>query len=361
NGYFRFDRSEKETGFGDIVPGMSLNDLHSDIYISTGNEISRSVRPNEMISMPLFLSSMTDKNYGEKLNLKIKLYGVDAIGQEKTWRNYVQIIDYKPWIQTALEPVMIQMPDEKAVVIVSLILEDSNGKIINRNFTSFVVEADSPTEINLQNGSKAKLVSFDPKNFSEAKWSKKQWNVMEGAKINGAGAGYFEYNIKLPANFQFSADTKMEFWSELSAKQLFAKDMDKKLKGNEEYMLGAIAEPSQNPNSYPMTDTSRFPSEVKFSFNGISAENVILPNDPADSRGILSWHYQIQDKKLREPGSYGYLTKVKIPQQALDLARNSGEIKIRMEVSNQSAGGLAIYGEKFGRYPMNPSLIITGN
>jgi hypothetical protein len=359
NGYYRFDRSEKETGFGDIVEGMTLNDLHSDIYISTGNEISRVVRPNEKIALPLFISSMTDKNYGSNLIVKVALKGYDAIGQEKNWGIQSQKVDYKAWMQKALEPMMLQMPNEKALVIAAVTLEDNSGKILNRNFSTFIVEADAPSEMKLENGKSARLITIDPKNFSDAKWSKKQWNVLEGAKINGAGAGYFEYTIKLPANFQFSATTKIEFLSELSAKQLFAKDMDKKLKGNENYMLGEKAEPSQNPNAYPMTDESRFPSEVVFSFNGIKAETKILPNDPADSRGILSWHYQIQDRKLREAGSYGYLTKVSIPQIAIDLVKKTGEITIRMEVSQKSNGGLAIYGDKFGRYPVNPSLIIS--
>ena len=36
NGYYRYDRTEKYTGLDGIVPGMTLNDLHSNIYISTG-------------------------------------------------------------------------------------------------------------------------------------------------------------------------------------------------------------------------------------------------------------------------------------------------------------------------------------
>jgi hypothetical protein len=359
NGYYRFDRSEKETGFGDIVPGMTLNDLHSDIFISSGQEISRSVRPNEKINMPLYISSMTDKNVGNSLTLKVALTGFDAIGQAKNWGTQQIKIDYNPWMQKTLEPVNLQMPNEKGLIVASLVLEDNSGKILNRNFSTYIIEADSPKEIKLLNGKNAKLVSIDPSDLSSTKWSKKQWNVLDGAKVNGAGAGYFEYNIKLPANIQLSAATKIDFVAELSAKQLFAKDMDKKLKGNEDYMLGAIAEPSQNPNSYPQTDQSKFPTNVKFSFNGVNAETKTLPNDPADSRGILSWHYQIQDKKLREAGSYGYLTTVKIPQEAIDAAKKTGIIKIRMEVDEKSNGGLAIYGNKFGRYPMNPTLVIS--
>ena len=357
NGYYRFDRSEKETGVGEIVEGMGIKDFHSDVYLSTGNEISRSVKPKEVVSIPLYLSSMTDKELGNTLNLKVKMYGYDALGQKKTWGEMSKIVSYQSWIQKELEPLKLTMPDEKAVVTVSLILEDNGGNIVHRNFTTMIVEGKIPTEMKLLNGKTAKILTIEPKNFSDAKWSKKQWNVMEGAKVNGAGSGYFEYKIKVPKDVNLATVTSANFLVEASAKQLFAKDMDKKLAGNEDYMLGAKAEPSQNKNAYPMTDVSRFPTSVSVKINGNFAGRYDLPNDPADHRGTLSWHYQIQDKKLREAGSYGYRMSVNIPKKSLEEAIKTGELVIRLEVDEGSGGGLAIYGDKFGRYPMNPTVV----
>ncbi|CAH0994014.1 Beta-galactosidase [Emticicia aquatica] len=359
NGYFRFDRSEKETGVSELVDGMGIKDFHSDIYLSTGNEISRSVKPKEEISVPLYLSVMTDKNLGKSLNLKIQMYGYDALGQKKTWGSISKTIPYQAWIQKELEPLKLTMPDEKSVVIVALIVEDNTGKTVHRNFATFIVEGNSPTEMTLLNGKKAKLLSFEAKNFSDSQWSKKQWNVLDGAKVNGAGAGYFEYKIKVPTDANLDKVMSASFVAEVSSKQLFAKDMDKTLAGNENYMLGAKAEPSQNKNAYPMTDTSRYPSAVSVKVNGIFAGKFDLTNDPADHRGILSWHYQIQDRKLREAGSYGYRLDINIPQKAIEVAQSSGELIIRLEVDEKLAGGLAIYGDKFGRYPMNPTVVLV--
>ena len=79
-------------------------------------------------------------------------------------------------------------------------------------------------------------------------------------------------------------------------------------------MLGkGTHDPSLNPNSYPMTDTVRFPSARARARGGQSAGQFELPDDPADHRGILSWHAQKRDKKLREAGSYGYLVSATIP------------------------------------------------
>lgn len=359
NGYFRFDRSEKETGVGELVEGMAIKDFHSDIYLSTGNEISKTVKPKEEVSVPLYLSSMTDKDVGKSLNLRVEMYGYDALGEKKNWGKISKVIPYKAWEQTTLEPLKLTMPNEKSVVIVALFLEDNAGNIIHRNFTTFIVEANSPTEMTLLNGKKAKLLSVEPKNFSDTRWTKKQWDVLEGAKVNGAGSGYFEYKIKVPTDANLANVTGASFVAEVSAKQLFVKDMENSQIKNTDYMLGAKAEPSQNKNAYPMTDTSRYPTAVSVTINGFFAGRYDLPNDPADHRGILSWHYQPQDKKLREAGSYGYRLGVNIPQKALEQARTTGELVIKLEVDESLAGGLAIYGDKFGRYPMNPTVVLV--
>lgn len=359
NGYFRFDRSEKETGVGELVEGMAIKDFHSDIYISTGNEISRSVKPKEEVSVPLYLSSMTDKDVGKSLNLRVEMYGYDALGENKNWGKMSRTVPYKAWEQATLEPLKLTMPGEKSVVIVALFLEDNAGNIVHRNFTTFIVEGNSPTEMTLLNGKKAKLLSVEPKNFSNARWSKKQWNILDGLKVNGAGSGYFEYKIKVPTDANLANVTGASFVAEVSAKQLFVKDMENSQIKNTDYMLGAKAEPSQNKNAYPMTDTSRYPTAVSVTINGVFAGRYDLPNDPADHRGILSWHNQPQDKKLREAGSYGYRLGVNIPQKALEQARTTGELVIRLEVDESLAGGLAIYGDKFGRYPMNPTVVLV--
>jgi hypothetical protein len=90
--------------------------------------------------------------------------------------------------------------------------------------------------------------------------------------------------------------------------------------------------------------------------NGALAGLYELDDDPADHRGILSWHSQKQDKLLREAGSYGQLLRVPIPAKALDEAQRSGVVAVKLEVSDALPGGLAIYGAQFGRYPVDPSV-----
>ena len=80
----------------------------------------------------------------------------------------------------------------------------------------------------------------------------------------------------------------------------------------------------------------------------------------ADHRGILSWHAQLKDRKLREAGSDGYLLRANIPAEALQQAAKTGELLLRLTVEEGLPGGLAIYGAEFGRYPVEPTVVLVG-
>jgi predicted transcriptional regulator len=143
---------------------------------------------------------------------------------------------------------------------------------------------------------------------------------------------------------------------EAGAKELFVKDREGSEIKNTNYMLGARAEPSQNKNSYPMTDEYKFPSEVEILIEGKSLRKVKLEDDPADHQGILSWHYQAQNRKLDEAGSYGQMIKVPLSKAQINILKKKGSLKVTFKVNG--VGGLAIYGEKFGRYPFDPSIVL---
>jgi predicted transcriptional regulator len=108
-----------------------------------------------------------------------------------------------------------------------------------------------------------------------------------------------------------------------------------------------------------MTDETLHPSAVTVRVNGELAGRVELADDPADHRGILSWHAQPRDRRLREAGSYGQLVRVTIPPAALARAAASREVVVRLEVDDALPGGLAIYGARFGRYPVDPTVLFV--
>ncbi|MHC4751377.1 MAG: hypothetical protein ACYTFW_16080 [Planctomycetota bacterium] len=251
------------------------------------------------------------------------------------------------------------MPDKPALVILSLVLEDESKNILHRNFTTYLVsEGQSPHQETITlNSRKIKLIRFAPDTFKEAKWSLKHWQVLEGLKVNGAGAGYFEYSLPWPADLKVSDIVEASFRAEVSAKQLFGKDRKGAGKQEGDFMRGkGTHDNSLNPNSYPMTDEVSFPSAVRIRLNGRTVGFFDLQDDSADHRGILSWHSQKHDRKLREAGSYGYLVNAHIPISLLQKAAEKKEIILRLEVDDALPGGLAIYGERFGRYPERSQL-----
>ena len=251
------------------------------------------------------------------------------------------------------------MPEGPAVVVLAVQLEDRSGAVLARNFTTFAVrDGQQPREETLtQRERRTKVVRIAPKSFAKAEWSVKQWNVFDGLKVNGAGAGYFEYRIPWPADLKVEDIAAASFRAEVSAKQLFGKDKQGAAKQEGDFMRGeGTHDPSLNPNSYPMTDEQTYPSAVRVRVGGEVVGVFELPDDPADHRGILSWHAQKRDETLTEAGSYGYLIAADIPTEVLKQAATTGTIVLRLEADEAVAGGLAIYGEQFGRYPLDPTL-----
>ncbi len=349
NGYWRFDRSEKKTGLGHLVEGMSLNDLHAPVYLSTGNEICRTVAGGKEVEVPLYLSVMTGKEFGSELRIAYELTTTNYIGEtEKNFEGQISV-PYKPWMQEALEPLKIEIPDISGLAILKLKVTNLAGAVLHHNFMHFEIQSDRPI-------SDVRVISVPVKSFADEEWSKKQWSIMEGKKVNGAGKGYFEYRFPVSGDdLKLGKAKEIFFIAEVSAKELFVKDQQA-FNCDQDYMKGSRVAPSSNPNAYPMTDETKFPSTIDVSINGQKVSTHTLPDDPADHRGVLSWHHQLKDRKLREAGSYGYLVKVPVSKRLMRNAIKNGELKIRLQTKGE--GGIAVYGKTFGQFPFEPSIVI---
>jgi hypothetical protein len=351
NGYWRYDRTEKETGLGAIVEGMSVNDFHSAVYLSTGIEICKTVNGGESIEVPLYLSVMTGEEYGADLNISYELSTTNYIGEKEKNLSGSLKVAYTPWMQKTLKPLAIQVPDISGIATLQFKVTDQDGQILHRNFMNFEI-------ISEQQIPKVTVLSTPVDNFSGAEWSKMQWNVMEGKKVNGAGKGFFQYSIPIPEGMNSRGIKEAFFLVEVSAKEFFVKDQEdqEEYERSQDFMEGSIVSPSANPNSYPMTDERLYPSKISVSINGQKVYTITLADDPADHRGVLSWHHQLKDRKLREAGSYGYLIKVPIEQGMLQSAFQEGELVVLLQTEGE--GGIAVYGKEFGRYALDPSLVL---
>jgi hypothetical protein len=302
---------------------------------------------------------MTDRCPGTSLLLDFELHGWDSLGRYEVYSRFSRPVSFVPWMSQELPALEVSMPPKPALAILSLVLKSESGHLLHHNFTTFLV-TNGPSardETLNEEGRRIRLIRIAPQQFQSAKWSLKQWSIFDGLKVNGAGTGYFEYRIPWPAGLLIEDVDSVAFVAELSAKQLFGKDREETNQVEGDFMRGrGTHDPSANPNSYPMTDTLLHPSAVRIRVAGESVGVFDLTNDPADHRGILSWHAQKRDRTLKEAGSYGYLISAVITKTALHAAAAAREIILRLEVDEALPGGLAIYGEHFGRYPLDPTL-----
>jgi hypothetical protein len=364
NGYYRYDRSEKFTGLSDLVDGMTLADLHSPIYLSTGGDLGREVTVGSEVEIPLWVSALTTSLPSGDAVLRWRLFGWDGLGRKVDFAEGSRVLRLEPWMNGAVAPLVVEMPDRPALAILALLLKDQLGNVLHRNFAVFRVadEADNDREDIFSDGRRMTIIRIAPDAFQKAEWSEKQWSVLDGLKVNGAGSGYFEYVLNWPSDLDSRKVQQATVTVELSAKQLLGKDHDPEARLEGDYMRGGgVSNRSLNPNAYPMTDTDRFPTIVRIRVNGVAIDSQYLADDPADHRGVLSWMAQPRDRHLREAGSYGYLVKAEVPRRVLNQAAAEREIRIRFEVDPSFPGGLAIYGKRFGRYPLDPTVtLISG-
>ncbi len=358
NGYYRYDRSEKFTGFEELVKGMKLNDLHSDIYIVPDMPLCSDQQPGAEVEIPLWLSVMTGTLPSNHLIVKTGLRWWDRLGTEHDEDLGSVSYPVTTWSDSKIGFSKVKMPGEPGLALVSYTVEDISGNVIQHNFITFnITDGKENHDFEMVDGNKKfRVLSVNPVSVSKGRWSEKGWPAIEDKKMNGCGTGYFEYDIPLPSGLDRSGISEATFRAEIGAKELFGKDRDNVSKMSGDYMRGkGTFDPSRNPNSYPMTDTKKFPSMVTVVINGTVIGSQFLPDDPADSRGILSWHSQLRDRKLREAGSYGYLVSLPIPDKVLDDAFAKKKFTVRLEAS-EFPGGLAVYGRNSGRYPLDPSV-----
>ena len=348
NGYVRADRTWKETGLGELFPGMSLRDWHAPAYLAVGETICRAAKADETVAVPVDLSLMTDALAGRKLALDCSLAYFDARGEwlETPWRE-VHGFTAAAWQQGRLCAPSVRLPDATACGVIRFALRDGE-KIVARNFTCFQTKG----------AEAARTVSCRPDAFAKAEWSLRSWTVLAGRKANGAGSGFFEYAFTLPAGAK-----RAVFRAEVATKRLNGKDrvgaeLEKKEMLDFFVYGGTQDDPSGLPNSYPMTDEKPSPGRVKVLANGVEVATVALPDEPADHRGILSWTAQKQGEPrlkghLDEAGGYGYLVRAEIPESVVAAAKD-GVVTVRLVA--EEATGLAVYGAETGRMPFDPNL-----
>ncbi len=347
NGYYRIDGSDKHFGYEWFVPGMTLADLHSPDFIVIDAPPCQTVESGAAVSVSLLRSSFDDGFHGQSLLLKWELT-YDNLGVRTTLEAGCRKLDWNSYGVAPIESLDVIMPNEDAVAVFGVQLTTLDGKTVTRNFITFDVRS---SKVNGSSEGNIHRISLPIDSFVESEW-KHSWKAIQDHKVSGGPKGHFTYDIQLPGQHEQAFIQDIELIFEASAKYLLSQNTAESimLQAGIDMMHGAEAHVELNPNTYLMTDAAKHPSRLTVWVNDQLVEMIPLSDDPADSRGVLSWHYQEATRQLNEAGSYGYLCKVTIPSKIAAQLNRDRQFKLRLETDE---GGLALYGRNAGRYPID--------
>ncbi|MBB3108828.1 hypothetical protein FHS18_000880 [Paenibacillus phyllosphaerae] len=347
NGYYRLDGTDKMFGYESFVPGMTLSDLHTPDFVAIDAPPCQTICAGETATVSLLRSSFSDRYHGRTLQLRWELWH-DSLGTRTTAGSGVLDVAWDGYGVAPLTELQLTMPNQDAVAVLALLLVDAEGTIVTRNFTTFDVRGGASLAFGTENGH---FLAVPPAQFGQHSFAH-QWQAINGAKTTGAGAGSFVYDIALPSQEEQSWIGELEIMFEAGSNRTLARHIEgaKLVHHGISMMHGANAQVETNPNTYYMTDEERHESRIHVLVDGERIGSFLLPDDPSDSRGVLSWHYQAAANRLDEAGSYGYLCRAVIPGRLSAKLDRNRAFKLELQAEN---GGLSLYGRNAGRYPID--------
>ncbi len=358
NGFVNYDRSPKEFGYDYWHPGFSLKDLNNLDFIVLDAEPCLRLKPGESRTVPVRISHWSDRE-AKALTLRWRQDWIDLAGpnfppdgarRREPWQS--RSVTWKPFQVVDVEDgIAATSTGGPAPGLGALLVELLDGeKVIARNYQNVWVEAALPRIEQLDDRRVA--LRFDPGDFAEWSWSAgekaPQLAGIASEKACGQGTGKIAYRLRLPKELKLDELDGVQLLAELSAKA-----------GDEKLDWPA----RRRTTDYPQTDVKKWPSTVNISVGGEQIMIQSLDDDPADARGVLS-HVQ-----QHHPGSYGILMEASVDRaqqpRILDgiirSADDAGALIVTFEVpaSAEHKGGLAIFGDKLGRFPLDPTVILT--
>ena len=323
NGFANYDRSRKEFAYDAFVPGMAVRDLQGEDFVGYDAPPAIPATPGAEISVPVFVSHFSGR--AGRPSLRWWIAGTDDLGEKVETKPETRPVEWQRYHVTSQAPLRLRLPGKRPFVgAVALELLDEAGKRIAANFVNVIARSAPSPRVEVL-GPRLVALRFRPDEY--AALDQTDVESRQG-KLSAAHALSVEYRVPLPDFVQKAGPAKLELMVELASRAGSAK---------------VDWQSRQKPVDYPQTEARKFPGSVRIGINGQPLGLVELPDDPADSRGVLSsvaeYHH----------GSYGYLVRRSVAAPA------GAEIRLVFEVP---AEGLSIYGESMGRYTFDPTIFI---
>lgn len=375
NGLANYDRSPKEYGYPVFRPTTLADVFNPDFVVLPGPPI-RTAKPGETVTVPVSISHYSSR---EMKSPKLQWWRDGRCLADGTPEWFLTSVAPPPKERTARlkryavvqqDPLEIELLEYPGLYCYMIDLRDAADEVVARNWVWFnTVESPTPR---VQFSSGGFLLRFDPQP-TVSKGTETDLLLRGGMadKFVGYGEGRVEYHVKIPEFIDPKEIKSIRFRAELAAKA-----------GDEKLDWPA----RKKPVDYPQTDGKKFPSRVVVSINGARLAEWILEDDPADYRGILS-------HQTGQQGAYGYLKQVgrnmasvpapkkrqpagdgspnyprvvwpRLPEAAKEAIERDRRILVTLDygpIEGKPSGGLTVFGETNGAYPVEPTLFLTMN
>ena len=339
NGFYNYDRSPKDFGYGAFVAGMTPADLQGADFVGYDGPPAIVAKVGDLIPVNLFVSHYSDRQ--EAPTLRWWVVGRDDNGQEFEMEPRERPVEWSPFGVKDQKRIAFRL-HSPFVGAVALTLVDKGGKRIAANFVNVVVKSESPAPRVERVDDHHAALRFSPTDFARSHWDERPAKPVAG-KASGLGRGSFTYRLRVP---EAVAKAKPHEFTLL-------------LEAGSRAGQGKVDWPERpSGEDYPQTDGRKWPSTLELMLNGERVALVDLPDDPADARGVLS-HLAKAD-----PGSHGEVVRFSahLPDRVLAEIAAGRPIELRLAVPADAprdhAGGLAIYGADTGAYPFDPTIVI---
>ena len=336
NGFVNYDRTPKEYGYEAFVDSMTVADLQGPDFVGFDAPPLIEAAPGSKVSIPVFVSHFSDVQ--DPPTLKAWLTATNDLGgnielfakdRQVKWRQY-EVVD-----QT---PIVIDIPDIRDYVgAIGMELVSADGERLAANFVNVLVKHEETSPRVERIGPRRTALRVVPHSFSAVQWNGQlPFRFLREGKFFGTGSGTVEYRFDVPEPVLAAKPLKLELLIELAAKA-----------AGERLSWPRV----HNPLDYPQTDARKHPSQVRIRLADEDLGSVPLPDDPADARGALSHHAKFNH------GSYGFLVRKEVELDDRARARLARRPVIRL-VLEAGDGGLSVHGERTGRYPVDPTVIV---
>jgi len=353
NGMVNFDRTQKEFGYDAFVADMKPADLQGADFVGFDTPPAIEALLGEQITVPVFVSHFSQQSTPPMLQWQVT--GTDSLGRPVATELRNQRVTWEPGRTMFQEPLRIRLPQGQPFVgALALELIDNEGNRVAANFVNLIVRRAQPELLPgeplrpTEHSPRVEVLSprlvavrFDPGHFASFRADELGWDWLEDrGKFYAYGTCEVEYHLALPTFIRDAVPAQVVLMAEIATK------------ANRERLDWPQV---RQPLDYPQTQPRKYAGSASVRLMDRELWQFELPDDPADSRGVLSHQARYHH------GSYGFLVRRRADLTDYAALREAMIADPVLKVTFQTRGdgsGLSIYGRQLGRYPVDPTLII---